>query len=76
MPIVDVRDIADAHIAVAFIPEAAGRHILNGSNTDMLEMTKVIAEKYAPPKYPVPAKEAPVPKVLLWALAPYIIELG
>ena len=61
--VVDVRDVAEAHIAAAFVPEAAGRHITNGSNTDMVEMAKGM----------IPAmKEAPVPKLLLWTLAPYI----
>jgi len=58
---VDVRDVADAHIAAAFIPEAAGRHITSGSNTNMVEMAQTIVAN---------AKEAPVPKIMLWALAP------
>lgn len=70
--VVDVRDVADAHIAAAFIPKANGRHILNGMNTTFVGMFRSIAEKYPPPKHSIPTKEAPLPKILLWALAPYI----
>ena len=72
MGVVDVRDVAAAHIAGAYLPDAAGRHILCGTNSNLLEMGQAIAKKYAPPKYPVANKEMFIPKTLLWLLAPYI----
>lgn len=70
--LVDVRDVADGHIAAAFLPEAAGRHIFNGTNGSLVSMSQAIAEKFAPPKHKVPTKEAPVPNSLLWAIAPWV----
>lgn len=70
--VVDVRDVAAAHVAAAYVPEAAGRNICNGSNTSLPEMASALREKYAAPKYPVPTKTLYVPKVLLWLIAPYV----
>lgn len=72
MGVVDVRDVAAAHIAGAYLPDAAGRHILVGTNTTLLEMGKAMAEKYPPPKYPVAQAALPLPKAILWLMAPYI----
>ena len=72
MPIVDVRDVAAAHIAAAYDPAAHGRYLLVGSNTNLIDMGQVLAEKYPPPQYPVASKAISVPKFLLWLLAPYL----
>jgi dihydroflavonol-4-reductase len=34
--VVDVRDLAEAHFKAAFIPEAQGRYITSGHNTDLV----------------------------------------
>ncbi|KAL7578795.1 hypothetical protein ACA910_016018 [Epithemia clementina (nom. ined.)] len=70
--VVDVRDVAAAHIAAAYSPEATGRHICCGHNTNFPEIGKVLAEKYPPPKYPVPTSTLSVPKFLFWILGPYL----
>ena len=70
--VVDVRDVAAAHIAAAYLPDAAGRHVCCGSNTSFPEMAAALASKYAPPKYPVPTKKLPMPKVFLWLIAPFV----
>ncbi len=65
--VVDVRDLGKAHLAAGFTPEAKGRHILSGHNTNLLEIGKSLIEKYGD-SYPVPRK--PVPKWMAWLLAP------
>jgi hypothetical protein len=51
--IVDVCDVVAAHITAAYLPDAAGRHILDGSNTSFPEIESALSESHAPPKYPV-----------------------
>lgn len=71
MGVVDVRDVADGHIAAAFLPEASGRHILSGSNTTFLAMGQALAEKYGDPSLklpPIPTSGPPLPKSFIWAL--------
>ncbi|MGI9436299.1 MAG: NAD-dependent epimerase/dehydratase family protein [Geminicoccaceae bacterium] len=64
---VDVRDLAKAHIAAAFTSEAEGRHIINGHNTDLLSMAMTLLPKYGK-DYPIPRRG--VPKWLLWLIGP------
>lgn len=67
--VVDVRDLAQAHMAAAFTPEARGRHIISAHNTDFIEMATTLLEKYGD-KYPIPRKA--MPKWLVWLVAPMI----
>ena len=67
MGMVDVRDVADAHIAAAYLPEANGRNILRAENTNFLEFGLVLQEKYGD-DYPLPKK--PLPKWLVWLVGP------
>jgi dihydroflavonol-4-reductase len=64
---VDVRDLADAHMAAAFMPNAKGRHIISGHNTDFLEMAQTLHKKYGN-DFPIPKKA--LPKWLVWLIAP------
>lgn len=66
---VDVRDLAYAHMAAAFIPEAKGRHIISGHNSDMFEMAQTLVPKYGK-DYPLP--KSPMPKWLVWLVAPLV----
>ncbi len=66
---VDVRDLAKAHIAAAFTPEANGRHIINGHNTDLFEMSQALLAKYGN-DYPIPRRA--LPKWLVWLSAPFM----
>jgi dihydroflavonol-4-reductase len=68
LPIVDVRDVAHAHVMAAYTPEAHGRNIINGSNTAFPEMADCLREKYS--NYPLPCRV--MPKFLVWLLAPYL----
>ncbi|KUP04957.1 diaminohydroxyphosphoribosylaminopyrimidine deaminase [Bacillus coahuilensis m2-6] len=67
--IVDVRDVAKAHILAAFKPEAHGRYIVSSGEVTFLEIAKII-EKNFPGKYPLPKRE--VPKALIWLIAPSV----
>lgn len=69
MGIVDVREVADAHIAAAFRPRAQGRHITSGHNADLRDIAASLLEKYGS-KYPLPRRK--LPKWLIWMLGPFI----
>ncbi|MFS8081815.1 MAG: NAD-dependent epimerase/dehydratase family protein, partial [Ginsengibacter sp.] len=67
MGIVDVRDVADAHFAAGFTPQAHGRYITSAHNTDTLELAKVLLPKYGD-HFPLPKKA--LPKWLLMIIGP------
>jgi len=71
MGVVDVRDLADAHIAAGFEPEANGRNIISGHDTDMLAMALTLQDKYGK-DYPLPKRAAP--KWLAWLMAPMLSD--
>ena len=69
--IVDVRDLAVAHLAAAYLPEAKGRHIISGHEADLFELGQILVPKYGD-KYPLPRK--PLPKWMVWLVAPFVIK--
>lgn len=70
--LVDVRDVADAHIAAAFTPAAKGRHITSAHNTTFLEMGLVLQQKYGN-NFPLPKKA--LPKWLVMIVGPMMNKL-
>ena len=66
--VVDVRDLADAHIAAGFSPEAHGRNIISGHETTLFDMSQALREEYG--AYPLPTSAAP--KWLIWLVAPFM----
>ncbi len=70
--IVDVRDVAEAHLRAGFTPGAKGRYITAAHNTDFLEMGKTLIPKYGD-KYPLPKKA--LPKWLLMLVGPMANKL-
>jgi nucleoside-diphosphate-sugar epimerase len=66
--VVDVRDVAKAHVAAAFSEKAEGRNIISGHNTNLPAVAAAIRTKF--PDYPLPETCFPWPIVYL--LAPYI----
>ena len=44
--VVDVRDLAVAHLAAAYIPQAKGRHIISGHESNLFEMAQTLIPKY------------------------------
>jgi len=66
--VVDVRDLAKAHIAAGFHPDANGRNIISGHESDLFEMSQELKHKYS--QYPLP--NSAVPKWLAWLIAPML----
>jgi len=56
--VVDVRDLADAHLKAGYTPEAEGRHIVSAANTSLIELAQMLRQKYGA-AYPFPTKIAP-----------------
>ena len=53
-PIVDVRDVATAHIRAMTAPQAAGeRHLVHAANIWMEDMAKILATEFGPHGYKV-----------------------
>lgn len=65
--VVDVRDLAQAHLAAAYTPDAQGRHIISAHETHFLELGQVLLEKYGD-SYPLPRRA--LPKWLVWLVGP------
>ncbi|MCB0662191.1 MAG: NAD-dependent epimerase/dehydratase family protein [Saprospiraceae bacterium] len=66
---VDVRDVAEAHYKAGFVPQAKGRYITSGHNTDFYEMGMALREKYGDQ---LPLGKGAVPKWLLMIMGPFI----
>lgn len=64
--IVDVRDVARAHLLAAWRPGASGRHILASDHGNFLDIANIIRKKY--PQYPLPKKL--ISRNLLWLMGP------
>ncbi len=67
--ITDVRDVAEAHVQAGFRAEANGRNIVSGHNTNMLEMARLLHDKFGK-EYKVPHSLAP--KWLLYLVGPMV----
>ena len=67
--VVDVRDVAQAHIAAAWLPDAEGRHIVSGHNTTFPALARTLLDKYGE-AYPIPRRT--MPKWLVWLMAPIV----
>lgn len=66
---VDVRDVAEAHMRVAFREDAEGRHIVSCRTVSFLEFGQILAAHFGE-GWPFPKRE--VPKWLVWALGPML----
>ena len=67
--VVDVRDLARAHVAAGFKDDAEGRHIISGHDTNILELGKALIDRYGD-RYPVPRRS--VPKWAVWLTGPLL----
>ncbi len=65
--VVDVRDLAEAHVRGGFTPEARGRYIVSGHDTDYFELAAALIERYGD-DYPIPRRS--LPKPLVWLFGP------
>ncbi len=66
---VDVRDLARAHINAGFSPEASGRHILSAGEIDLLTIGSILRERFGN-RYPFPKRISP--KFVVWLIAPLL----
>jgi nucleoside-diphosphate-sugar epimerase len=64
--VVDVRDVAIAHLLAGTVSAASGRHILVADTLTVLEITNILRKKYG--DYPLPKRNAPRPFLYLFAL--------
>jgi nucleoside-diphosphate-sugar epimerase len=65
--VVDVRDVAEAHLRAALKAGAEGRHIVSGPVLSMYEITELIGKAF-PGRFPLPSKQ--LPKFLLYLFGP------
>ncbi len=70
--LVDVRDVADAHMQAGFTPEAKGRYITSAHDTNFYEMAMALQDKFGK-DYPLPKKA--LPKWLLMLIGPMANKL-
>ena len=68
---VDVRDVAEAHVRAAFMKNAQGRYIILDKAVSFLDIAQILTNKFGP-KETFPKKE--LPKGLLWLLGPIFVK--
>jgi nucleoside-diphosphate-sugar epimerase len=66
--LVDVRDVAKAHILAGDSPDAEGRYIINEASYSLLDMANLLRQDFS--QYPLPSTT--VPKGLVWLLGPIL----
>ena len=66
---VDVREVAQAHLLGAFNPEAEGRYILVSQSVSMLDIAGILRKQFGK-QYPFPMMK--VPKPVVWAVGPFM----
>lgn len=65
--LVDVRDVAEAHMKGAFLPDAEGRHIVFAEHRSLLELAGMLRDEFGE-GWPFPTRE--LPKWLVWLVVP------
>jgi nucleoside-diphosphate-sugar epimerase len=78
---VDVRDVAEAHVAAAF-STSSGRYIIHGTNSTLPGLARMIAEGFLDKDddgggvscYPIATRMAPIPKWLIWLVIPLLFR--
>lgn len=69
MGIIDVRDLAQAHINAASFENSHGRYIISANNTSIIKVSKILKEHYGDHSL-FPTKQTP--SFLIWVLAPFV----
>lgn len=67
--LVDVRDVAEAHLRAAFTPEAKGRYITSGRDSTLMDIASILREAFGD-DWPFPKRT--LPKSLLWLVGPMV----
>lgn len=65
--VVDVRDVADAHVLAAFAESVEPRHILVNDTLSMLAISRILRHAFGD-QYPFPRMRAP--KAMVWLVGP------
>ncbi|TGN20196.1 SDR family oxidoreductase [Leptospira idonii] len=68
MGIVDVRDVAKAHIAAGLTPTAKGRHLTTAKTLSFVEVAKILKDHYGK-KYKIPTST--IPKLVTYIIGPF-----
>lgn len=64
---VDVRDLAEAHLRAGFLPDANGRYVLVGTDTTLPMLVEALRPTWSHLKLP----KRVMPKWLLWLVGPF-----
>ena len=67
--IVDVRDLAEAHYRAGFAPEAEGRYIVSGHNSDLADLAAPLRDRFGS-AYPFPTRT--MPRWMVWLVGPMV----
>lgn len=67
--VVDVQDVAEAHVQAAFQANANGRYIISGETLSLLEMGTVLRQHFGW-KYPFPRNQ--LPKTAFKVMGPFV----
>ncbi len=70
--VVDVRDVATAHVNAGFKPNANGRNIISGHNSNLLELAKIVHASFGD-RYKVPNRA--LPKFVVWLVGPMVNKM-
>jgi nucleoside-diphosphate-sugar epimerase len=65
--IVDVRDVAEAHVRAGVMPEASGRHVLVSETASLLDIGAILRARFGD-GYPFPDVVLPKPVVMVGSL--------
>ena len=79
IPCVDIRTVAEAHRAAAFLPHAKGRYIVSASHHETsLSLARILAQRQYSETvdYPIAQGSTYVPKFLMWLLVPLVPSTG
>lgn len=66
--VVDVRDVTEAHVRAAFLPNASGRHIVSGHNASLPAIANALLPAYE--AFPLPRRI--LPKWFVWMVGPLV----
>ncbi|MEQ1311991.1 NAD-dependent epimerase/dehydratase family protein [Acinetobacter sp. XH1639] len=67
--VVDVRDVARAHVLAALDSKASGRYLVVADSLKLLDIAKILRTSFGD-KYPFPRMT--VPKFIVWAVGPIL----
>lgn len=67
--VVDVRDVARAHVAAGFTPAAHGRYVVSSEVVSMLDLSRALRAQFGP-RLSFPTRE--LPTFLIKAVAPFV----